>query len=247
MEHLQTKQKNFLSIVMPAYNESEIISKVIADLSEKVLDNFEQSEFIIVNDCSTDNTLEMLYKSQEKYPNLRIITNEKNSGHGASLLRGLTEAKGDYIMQNDSDDQFFAEDFWILFERLQKSHFDMVIGHRKERHDAFHRKLISFFERIAIFLLFRLYIKDGNSPFRIYKKNTMDKILPKVKVLNPFFPSILLALCAKKIGLRVGEISVRHKTRKTGTTFIRSFKIIKLCGAAIKELFIFKQLLKTIK
>ena len=108
---MNPKEITSLSIVMPVYNEQEAITKVIEDYSS-VLEKIEEREFVVVNDKSTDNTLAILESLQKEHPYLRIITQPKNSGHGASLLRAYREAKGEYIFYCDSDNQFVAEDFW---------------------------------------------------------------------------------------------------------------------------------------
>jgi len=224
-----------ISIVMPAYNEEAIIAEVIADHTMHICDHFDQSEFIIVNDCSTDRTKNVLADCQRKFPKLKVIDNSKNSGHGASLLRAMNAANGDLVFQNDSDNQFFPEDFWRLYDDLKVRGSDMTIGCRGERHDAVHRKIVSGLGKAFIFLTSGFWIKDSNSPFRLYRKNALSRILPVVNQLSPFFPSILMVICAKKFRMNVGEVDIRHKARLTGTTFIRSFKILKLCYTAISE------------
>src|SRR5262245_47346370 len=110
----------FLSIVMPVFNEETIISRVVEDYA-KILENFQSKEFIIVNDCSTDGTPQILDRLAGVYPYLNVVHSPKNQGHGPSLMHAYRMSKGDYVFHSDSDNQFVAEDFWLLWDRLQQN------------------------------------------------------------------------------------------------------------------------------
>lgn len=97
---MATPSSPFLSIIIPAYNSSSFIG---ACLESIILQHFENYEIIIVNDGSTDNTLEMCQGFAERYNNIRIISQD-NAGVSAARNRGLNEAKGDIIHYVDSDD-----------------------------------------------------------------------------------------------------------------------------------------------
>lgn len=236
MEYTTQKEPFRLSVVMPVYNEADIIGEVITAHAEQVCARFAEAELIIVDDCSTDATARIVRDYQQRYPFLRMVTNAHNSGHGASLLRGLAEARGDYILQNDSDNQFYAEDFWILFRHMRMENLALVIGRRIVRDDHFHRKVVSFLERLFILFTFGVLLQDSNSPFRVYTKAACDTILQRIAPQRPFFPSILMAICARRIGMAVAEVGVRHRTRQTGKTFIHGLKIVRLCVRATREI-----------
>lgn len=241
MENNQPAQKipTSLSIVMPVYNEQDVIEKVVLDFC-KILEKFEKSEFIIVNDCSKDNTLQILESLNSKCPCLKIITNEKNSGHGPSLMRAYLMSSSEYIFHCDSDNQFYAEDFWILWEKMKESGAQVVIGHRKERQDARHRLFITKMLRIFLAFLLGADIKDSNSPFKLHKREALDKIITLVPK-DAFVPSILMAVAGHKLKLKTVYANVRHLPRLTGTTFIKSWKIIKICWKSIKEVLALKK------
>src|SRR5262245_39638134 len=97
-----------LSVVMPVYNEGEIIATVVRDYG-RILQSFQNPELIIVNDQSTDNTLSILNSLTNEHPYLRIITMDRNRGHGPALMRAFREAKSDYVFHSDSDNQFRAQ------------------------------------------------------------------------------------------------------------------------------------------
>ncbi|NQU83733.1 MAG: glycosyltransferase family 2 protein [Parcubacteria group bacterium] len=241
MANPKQKERQFLSIVMPVYNEDEVIETVIRDFCKNVLCRFSKKEFIIVNDCSTDKTPEILDKLAKEMDCLKIIHNEKNSGHGISLRRAYDESKGDLVFHTDSDNQFVAEDFWLLHEEMKKDeNLDLVIGFRKNRQDPLSRLMVTRILRLICILFFGTYIIDSNSPFRIFKRKTLDVAL----ALTPkksFVPSIMLAVAAKRKGFRVKEVAVRHLPRTTGTSFIKSWKSLIIFSRCVKELFLFRK------
>lgn len=230
-----------LSVVMPVYNEAGVIVQVIQDFA-RVLQHFEEQEMIIVDDCSQDKTPIILGELQAIYPFLRVLRNEKNRGHGPTLVRAYRQATGDFVFHCDSDNQFKAEDFWLLWDELRNKDLDLVIGYRKERHDPVARLLLTRLVRFYLFLVLRHWLPDSNSPFRLYSRGALSRLLPVIKE-NSIVPSILLAFAAVSTKMRVNSLPVTHLPRRTGKSFLRSWKIFKLCAPAIKEIIVFRKLL----
>ncbi len=223
---------------MPVFNEEGIIAQVVTDFAEKVLVQFKESEFIIVNDCSTDGTVRVLRSLSKKYPRLRVVTQDRNQGHGPALVRAYREAKGDFIFHSDSDNQFCAEDFWLVWNKLCDRQADMVVGCRAKRNDPFARLVLTRFVRLCIFGLFGVWLIDSNSPFRMLTRRTLDEMLPFLS-MHTLIPSIILSIGVP--GQEVLWESVRHKPRLTGKSFIKSWKIFMICLPAVRELLAFRR------
>lgn len=228
-----------LSIVMPVYNEEEIIEEVVRAICNQILSSFEKPEFIIINDGSNDLTPSILQKLSKEYPYLNIITNHSNLGHGASLMKGYSKVNGEYVFYLDSDNQIPVEEFWLLWEKIQKENLDIVTGIRKERKDPIYRLLISKILQLFNRIIFGVKIRDINCPFKLYKSEALQRILTTIPK-NTKIPSILMLLAANQLQLKIGEMEVIHSSRKTGRSFIRDWKILKLCWQALKELIKFK-------
>ncbi len=226
---------------MPVYNESEIIETVVRDYLH-VLDSFNEGEFVIVNDASKDTTFSLLQKCAAQDSRLKVLDNEKNMGHGPTLMRAYHAATKEYVFHVDSDNQFVAEDFWLLWKKMESENLDVVIGRRHNRKDPFARLLITFCLKNFLFLAFGVRLIDPNSPFRLFKKSALEHLLiyvPKTQML----PSICLSVAAYKKGYKVGWVNVTHLARMSGHSFIRHFKIFRLVFAATSELLVFKELL----
>lgn len=232
------KEPHSLSIVMPVYNEEEVIAEVVAEFAA-VLEKFQQPEFIIINDCSTDRTAAVLESLQSKYPYVRLGNASQNRGHGPTLARAFRESTGEYIFHADSDRQFFAEDFWLLWQKMNEENMDLVIGCREQRKDPFARLLLTRLVRVFLLFLFGLRLQDSNSPFRLYRRRALDPILTFLPE-EPIIPSILMVIAAHKLGLRIGWVRVRHLARKTGKSFLRSWKVFRLCFPAVREVILFR-------
>lgn len=92
-----------LSIVIPAYNESQKIKRTLSRIDKFFSQKNYNMEYIFVEDGGSDNTLEILRDLSKERNDVRIIVNERNMGKGFSLKRGILAAEGDYILFCDAD------------------------------------------------------------------------------------------------------------------------------------------------
>ncbi len=104
------KQNPKVTVLMPAYNAEKYIGTAIESILNQTYTDF---EFIIVNDCSTDNTLRIINDYAKKDKRIRVISNKENQKIAKTLNIGLKEAKGEYIARMDADD-------WSYPDRLEK-------------------------------------------------------------------------------------------------------------------------------
>ncbi len=232
-----------VSLVMPAYNEEGCIEEVVKRYHTEVISKLDQAEFIVVDDCSTDRTWEILKRLSHEY-GIRVIRPEHNGGHGKAVRLGLSQAKYDVIFQSDSDDQNNPQDFWKLYAKL--SEYDYVIGYRQTRHDPLHRLVITRIVRLLGFLLYGYWVWDSNSPFKVLKKSVLDEVLPTVPA-NTFAPSILIAYMTKAKGFKLIETPVEHLPRTTGTISIMGWKLFKICCSCVGEFIDFAPLVRAEK
>lgn len=236
---MQKTIQGFLTIVMPVYNEEAVIEKVMSDFAP-IVEQFSKHEYIIVDDGSTDTTLQVLHRMQDRYSFLSIMRNQENRGHAQSLLKGLQTARGDFIFCCDSDNQFYADDFWMLWSAMEEKRLDIALGYRPLRKDPLHRLFIAWLLRFFIFFTFGMRIRDSASSFRLYTRDALRSVLSVIPV-NPFFIFPMMSIAGYKRSLRVQEVSVRHLPRTTGITYIRHWNIISICFQAARELVAFKR------
>ncbi len=119
--------KNKVSIIIPIYNVEKYIERCVVSLFEQ---NFEDIEYIFVNDCTPDNSVEILQKVIEKYPNrkpqCKIIHHEENKGSGATRKIGIENATGEYTIQIDSDDWCELDMISALYKKAKETDADIV-------------------------------------------------------------------------------------------------------------------------
>lgn len=118
------KNKVFLSVIVPAYNEEKTIQQVLkALLSQKLVD-----EIVVVDDCSKDRTATAVLKV--KSPKIRLIRHEKNKGKGAGIRTGLAEVRGEYTLIQDADMEYDPVEIPHLLRPVLAKKAQVVFGSR---------------------------------------------------------------------------------------------------------------------
>lgn len=222
----------YLSVVMPAYNERESLLDAVAEIERVILSRIPHSELIVVNDGSTDQTGAILDRLARDHSNIRAI-HQANAGHGPALIRGISEARGTFIFVLDSDRQIPVEEFQKLWGQIE--HHDAVFGVRTRRDDPLVRLVLTRLVRLAIFVLFQVYIRDSNSPFKLFRQSLWLQFRPLITERTRI-PSLLFAIYSRRHRFRVCEIEVAHRRRTTGIPSLRLFKLLRFSGYALFEL-----------
>lgn len=124
LQHLFSAKGPDISVVMPIYNSSEFLSDSIDSVLYQTFENF---ELILVNDGSTDNSLEIMQRFANKDKRIKLINLEKNSGAGAARNEGLKHVTGKYTIFVDSDDYMTPKMLEIMYTQAEKQNLDMVM------------------------------------------------------------------------------------------------------------------------
>ncbi len=219
-----------LSIFFPFWNEEKNIEKVIKNaipVAKKVADKW---EIIVVDDGSSDKTLEIAQKLAKEMPNLIVVSHGKNRGYGAALKSGFKSAKYEYVVFNDGDGQFDFSEIREFLNRIGKS--DIVIGYRKKRLDNPFRHLLMNLLKIWDLLFFGFYFRDIDCGFKLFKKEALKKISP-LRSEGAMITTEILAK-AKRKKLKISQVEVNHYPRIYGD---QSGGNIRVIVRAIKESF----------
>ncbi len=115
--------KNLISVIMSSYNSERTIKKSILSILNQ---DYKNIEFLIVDDCSTDNSLSIIKKLSENDKRIKIIENKKNVGLTKSLNKLLKIANGKYIARQDADDISFPHRLTTQFNYLKKTNSDII-------------------------------------------------------------------------------------------------------------------------
>ena len=223
-----------LSIVMPAYNEEEIIEATVREWFEEVVSRIPGAELIVVNDCSKDHTGGVLTRLAKEMPALRPLTPERNGGHGKALRFGFSHVTQEWVFQTDSDRQHLPSDFWKLWELRETN--DFVLGIRRSRADGWLRKIVTTIMRTANFLIWGLWIQDANCPFKLMRRQAMEAVLRKIP-RDSFIPMVMLSIVSRKMRFRISEVVVEHLPRRGGQQSLSGVgKFVKVGSSCLSEL-----------
>lgn len=226
-----------LSVVVPVYNEADVIETLVRDLERELVPLFGDFEAIIVDDASTDETPRILERLERDRPWLHIHRSDRNRGHGPSVIVGLRLSQADWIFQTDSDGQFLVSEFETLWDRREEC--DLALGVRAQRRDPLHRLLLSRLVRLAASLLAGRGIRDVNTPFRLLRRTTWEDLDALVGP-DALAPNILVSLGAAVRGWRMLEMPVTHLPRERGTSTLRAVRLVRFSLRGLGQLIVFR-------
>lgn len=230
-----------LSVVIPAYNEEQNLTKGVLDEVENYLDEKKlDHEVIIVDDGSKDSTKDFIKKYITKHSKFKLIENS-HGGKAMAVMTGMMAAIGEMVLFTDMD-QATPINQWDKFSPKFQQGYDIVIGSRHGRKGApMIRKLAAWGFSILRGLILGLPFEDTQCGFKAFRKNAVEKIIPKIKrewgvvhfkggAVNAGFDVEVLYL-AKKYGFKIAEVDVEWNYVDT-----ERVQVIKDAAAAIYDM-----------
>lgn len=222
-----------LSIIIPAYNEEKRIRPTLERVFAFLDAQDYPAEVILVDDCSTDKTIEVAREASRGRGNFVVLRNEVNTGKGASVRRGMLEAKGDCLLFSDADLSTPIEETARFLQKIREG-YGVLIGSRAMpesnivTHQPWHRQLMGkTFNKIVRFMLVR-GIKDTQCGFKMFTREAARRIFPLQRI-NRFAFDVEILFLAKKLGYKIREIPVTWKDapHTSVSTFRDSFSMFK--------------------
>ena len=201
-----------ISVIIPCYNEENTIEKIVDKILElKDLD----FEIIIIDDHSTDSSKKII-ETNLKDKIDHIIINEKNSGKGYSIRRGIDKATGDVIIIQDADLEYDPNDYFKLLEPFKRGIADVVFGSRfigseQKRVLYFWHTLGNKFLTLLSNIFTNLNLTDMEVGYKAFKSDVIKNI--KLKENRFGFEPEVTAKIAKK-DLRIYEVGISYFGRK---------------------------------
>jgi len=226
-----------VSIVMPCYNEAEIIESVVSDYYNEIISKIDDSEFLVVDDHSTDASYDILRRLESQFAKLKVLRTDKNSGHGKAVRLGYESAAKNWIFGMDSDNQFDVKDFWKLYNL--KDNFDFMLGVRRFRRDPWLRLLITKSLCFVNLVFFGVWIKDPNCPFRLINKELLKNLLDRIDK-QALAPNIMISILARLKNKKIAQVEVTHFKRKTGGSSLGQWKLFNFALRSFSQLIFLK-------
>ncbi|MCF7809701.1 glycosyltransferase family 2 protein [bacterium] len=219
MTILDTDQEIILSVVIPFLNEEGSLRELYSQIDQAVKDNYQNSEFIFVDDGSTDSSNDIIKTLREQDKRVRLITLRRNQGKSAALAVGFKAASGKYVVTMDADLQDDPAEIPNLIKKLNEG-YDLISGWKKKRHDPITKTIPSKLFNGVTSLLSGIPLHDFNCGLKIYR-NEVVKEIRMYGERHRFIPVI-----AYMRGFRVGELAVKHHPRLHGKTKFGLYRFI---------------------
>ena len=205
-----------LSIIIPAYNEKDTMKRVVQkvmgvqiDLPENV-----EKEIIIVDDCSSDGTRQIVQELKNKYADLITIFHDRNEGKGASIRDALQIAKGDYVIIQDADLEYDPNEYAKLLAPVLDGKAIVVYGSRftgEHRNMFFWHYLGNKFLTLTTGVLYNTTLTDMETCYKLIKKDILDGFVIKSNRFE-FEPEITAKIL--KRGIRIYEVPISYVGRE---------------------------------
>ena len=204
--------KDKILVVIPAYNESENIEKVLKEIKKDI--NY--ADILVINDCSKDNTKEIVEKN-----GVKCITNVFNMRYAWAVQVGIKYARDngyDYVIQMDADGQHIASEAEKMYKEAKKTGNDIIIGSRYIKNMGypcpFMRRLGTKIFEIIIRLFTGKKIADPLSGFQCLNRDVIEYYAGCGNY--PEFPDANLVIEMLLKGYKISEIPVKMRLRENG-------------------------------
>jgi glycosyltransferase involved in cell wall biosynthesis len=201
----------YLSVVIPCYNEEEIVPTLLTRVDAALTKVGKPFEVILIDDGSTDSTPKLLEEGMRKYPWLRVLRMAKNTGQSAGFEAGFNAARGEVIATIDADLQNDPEEIPRLVPMLDEHKVDMITGWRKDRQDTNFRRWQSRQANKIRNWVTQETVNDSASSLKVYRAHAI-KGIKLFRGAHRYFPTLV-----KMRGCTVYETPVKHSHRFAGT------------------------------
>jgi putative flippase GtrA len=222
--------RHSLSVVLPAYNEEQVIASTISNVLDALSPWRIDAEVLVVNDGSTDRTGAIVAALAETCPQVRLITHPINQGYGAALASGFAAATKELTFFMDADGQFDIRDLLRFFQFIDE--YDSVIGYRLNRQDSWMRKLNAWGWKCLIGWVLGIHVRDIDCAFKLLHSDFLHQhpLETRGAMINA---ELLYKL--KLAGCTYREVGVHHLPRQGGHATGANPRVI---AHAFRELFL---------
>jgi glycosyltransferase involved in cell wall biosynthesis len=213
------KERPSITAFFPAFNDAGTIASMVVIVSSTLAELTDDYEIIVVENGSTDYTVEVLEELAKRFERLRVLTHREPLGYGGALRVGFANATKDLIFYTDGDAQYDPREVRLLLPAMRDD-IDIVNGWKIDRGDPLHRIIIGRVYHHFVKWLFGFNLRDVDCDFRLIRRSIFATI-----DLESDSGTICLEM-VKKIqdaGYRFAEVPVHHYHRTYGKSQFFNF------------------------
>jgi glycosyltransferase involved in cell wall biosynthesis len=204
-----------LSILIPVYNERTVVEQSLAQVLASPLPENMDRELVIVDDCSTDGTSDILKRLSEKEPRIRLFRQPVNQGKGAAVRTAIEKAGGDFCLVQDADLEYDPSEYSKLLQPLLDGHADAVFGSRylaggQNRVLPYWHSMINKGLTLTSNMFSNLNVTDMETCYKVFRTDLL-KSIPIRSNRFGFEPEITMKVSKRK--LRVYEVPISYHGR----------------------------------
>ncbi|MBV8732770.1 MAG: glycosyltransferase [Acidobacteriia bacterium] len=209
-----------LSILMPVYNERTVVERSISQVVTAPLPENMDRELVVVDDCSTDGTLEILKRLAAAFPQIRLYQHEQNRGKGAAVRTAIEKATGDFALIQDADLEYDPAEYPRLLRPLLDGHADAVFGSRylageQTRVLLFWHSVINKGLTLVSNMFCNLNLTDMETCYKVFRTDLL-KSIPIRSDRFGFEPEIVMKSAKRKLRIYEVPISYHGRTYEEG-------------------------------
>jgi glycosyltransferase involved in cell wall biosynthesis len=209
-----------LSILMPVYNERTVVERCITQVLAAPLPENMERELVIVDDCSTDGTFDILKRLAEGSPRIHLYRHEKNSGKGAGIRTAIQKATGDFALIQDADLEYDPFEYPRLLRPLLDGHADAVFGSRYLAGDQtrilpFWHSMINKGLTLISNMFCNLNLTDMETCYKVFRTDLL-KSIPIRSDRFGFEPEIVMKSAKRQFRIYEVPISYHGRTYEEG-------------------------------
>ncbi|HYO49885.1 MAG TPA: glycosyltransferase family 2 protein [Chloroflexia bacterium] len=231
-EGVQARRRPGISVFFPAYNDAGTIASMVITALRTCAELTDDYEVIVVENGSTDYTVEVLEDLASTHERLRVLTHRQPLGYGGALQIGFKEASKELVFYTDGDAQYDAHELALLLPAMRPE-VDIVQGYKIARHDPLFRIIIGRIYHWIVKIAFGLPVRDTDCDFRLIRKSALERF-----DLTSTTGTIPVELVKKlhESGAVFAEVPVHHYHRAYGRSQFFNFKRLWATGMQLLQL-----------
>lgn len=209
-----------LSILMPVFNESKTLCDIVGEVLKQRIDGVHQFELVIVDDCSSDESAEIISDLSYRHPEIKPVYQKENQGKGAAIRAAVGVATGDVAIIQDADLEYDPKDYAVVLKPIIDGVADVVYGSRFMLHHS--RRVLQFKHALGNrFLTWLsnwftdLYLTDMETCYKAFRVDLLKSIPLKSNRFG-IEPEITAKIAKRKFRVYEVPISYRGRTYAEG-------------------------------